>query len=362
MRKYCLLLVVLLQNIYLLAQGTAVPPIKLDLPTIIPPSPTVAALMKFEEVPVSNYTGIPDISIPLYSSSTLSKDINMDISLKYHPSGVAASERSSDVGLGWSLFAGGTISRTVKGKPDDIFEMGQEAKIGLYHNSVGNFQNKYYEIINEINDENTTAYDTIDEFLWDAQVRGRLDTEHDLWQFNFMGETGRFYIKKDSLNQLVVTPLDEYRVKIKNIYGNPQNIYKPTSFEIHDEKGYKYIFDVAETTTVHTSSISASRISGEDSGLIPGGSYAFQSAFHLSKIIDANGNILVDILYTAPMVEITHDSSITYYNEDYTRNLYSPRDFYLLGPCGTGVTNFNPYSTYNSTINQRENAVKKLVK
>lgn len=43
------------------------PEIKTDLPTVIPPSPTVAALMKFEEVPVSNYTGVPDISIPLYS-------------------------------------------------------------------------------------------------------------------------------------------------------------------------------------------------------------------------------------------------------------------------------------------------------
>ena len=43
--------------------STAMP----QLPNIIPPSPTVANLMRFEEVPVDNYTGQPDISIPLLS-------------------------------------------------------------------------------------------------------------------------------------------------------------------------------------------------------------------------------------------------------------------------------------------------------
>jgi hypothetical protein len=60
MKKYLLLVAVTI-NTALFAQN---PEIKTDLPTIIPPSPTVAALMKFEEVPVSNYTGVPDISIP----------------------------------------------------------------------------------------------------------------------------------------------------------------------------------------------------------------------------------------------------------------------------------------------------------
>ena len=33
---------------------------------VIPPSPTGAVLGKYGDVPVSLYTGIPDISIPVY--------------------------------------------------------------------------------------------------------------------------------------------------------------------------------------------------------------------------------------------------------------------------------------------------------
>ncbi|WP_298755203.1 hypothetical protein, partial [uncultured Psychroserpens sp.] len=40
-----------------------------ELPEVIPPSPTVASLMHFEEVPVSYYTGQPNISIPIYSKA-----------------------------------------------------------------------------------------------------------------------------------------------------------------------------------------------------------------------------------------------------------------------------------------------------
>jgi YD repeat-containing protein len=361
MRKHSLLVIMLLQNIILFGQGASTPDIKLDLPTIIPPSPTVAALMKFEEVPVSNYTGVPDVSIPLFSSATHSKDIGMDISLKYHPSNVAALERASDVGLGWSLFAGGSVSRTVKGMPDEILEMGDKAKIGLYQNAPGNYKNNYYYIANELNDENTSAFDAIDEYLWDAQVRGRLDTEHDLWQFSFMGNSGRFYIKKDALNHLVVTPLDEYRVKINNFNNDPYNAYKPTSFEIFDEKGYKYIFDVAETTTVHTSTASVSSTSFDHSDLIDGGSVTYTSAFHLTKVLDNAGNILIEILYKPGLLEVTSDQSTTYYNEDYLLNIYSPHDFYTSGPCGEAAQNFNPYPTYSSTISQRNTTVRKIL-
>lgn len=141
MKKYYYILVFILQNLIVLGQAGNNPVINKDMPTVISPSPTVAALMKFEETPVNNYTGIPDISIPLFSSPTLSKDINLDISLKYHSGGTAVDEKASDVGLGWSLFAGGTISRTVRGLPDEIYDTQGivahgKGKLGLYHNNA----------------------------------------------------------------------------------------------------------------------------------------------------------------------------------------------------------------------------------
>ncbi|TXD83443.1 hypothetical protein ESY86_09585 [Subsaximicrobium wynnwilliamsii] len=73
--------------------------IETDLPTIIPPSPTVATLMRFEEVPVDHYTGIPDISVPLYSKK-VSNNLNFNIGLSYNPVGIRVADRSGWTGTG----------------------------------------------------------------------------------------------------------------------------------------------------------------------------------------------------------------------------------------------------------------------
>lgn len=292
------------------------PEIKSSLPTIVPPSPTVSALMKFEEVAVSNYTGVPDISIPLFSSATLSKDINLDISLKYHSNGVKADETASDVGLGWSLIAGGTISRTVRGLPDEVLEYptGLDSgmgRIGIYHKNNSAWPNFYYNfndnltnpekdqyVLNPVSQE---TYDKANDFIWGASDLGRYDTEHDLWQFNFMGKTGRFYIKLNSINNsLEIVPLDEFRVKIKYNYilntvnNNP---FKPLSFEIYDEKGYKYIFDIIEKSYYQTAT---ENYYGGDSGTNSSISSEKNNdtSFHLSKVFDNNDNLLIAFSYS----------------------------------------------------------------
>ena len=317
MRKHILLLSILFCVTFSFAQN---PEIKNTLPTIIPPSPTVAALMKFEEVPVSNYTGIPDVSIPLFSTSTLSKDINIDISLKYH-AGVGANDRASDVGLGWSLLAGGTISRTVRGLPDELLlypNFGSSpaasgaGKIGLYHNELANHPNKYYFFKDNIANETQDYYqpylsqqvqDIGNEFLWNAAFTGKYDTEHDLWQFNFMGYSGRFYILRNASNQLEVKPLDDYRIKITNTYApdpsNSVNLFIPTGFTVYDEKGYKYIFDIKETT-INSGGVEELYFENGawvNPGGVPYSEKSFISAFHLSKVYDNNNKLIIDFEY-----------------------------------------------------------------
>ncbi|AXP80516.1 hypothetical protein CJ739_1427 [Mariniflexile rhizosphaerae] len=50
-----------------------------ELPQIIPPSPNAASLAQYADVPISHYTGVPNISIPLYEikSGNLTLPINM---------------------------------------------------------------------------------------------------------------------------------------------------------------------------------------------------------------------------------------------------------------------------------------------
>ena len=82
-----------------------------------PLSPTAAALGKYGEVPVSLYTGIPNISIPLYDIAV--KGFHLPISLSYHAGGIKVEDVPSWVGMGWSLNAGGVLNRQQQGIPDE---------------------------------------------------------------------------------------------------------------------------------------------------------------------------------------------------------------------------------------------------
>ena len=88
-----------------------------ELPQIVPPSPNAAALAKYVEMPVPTPTGIPNISVPIYTINE--GQISLPINLSYHAGGIKVEEIASWVGLGWSLNAGVLVRRTTKGLPDD---------------------------------------------------------------------------------------------------------------------------------------------------------------------------------------------------------------------------------------------------
>src|ERR1700722_4225224 len=87
-----------------------------QLANVTPPSPESQAFQKYGDIPVSAYTGIPNISVPLYTIK--SHDITVPITLSYHASGIKVSEDATNVGLGWVLNAGGNLSRNVVGLDD----------------------------------------------------------------------------------------------------------------------------------------------------------------------------------------------------------------------------------------------------
>jgi hypothetical protein len=80
-------------------------------------SPTAAALGKFGDIPVNNHTGIPQISLPIYTIKE--GPLSLPIALSYHAGGLKVLETASWVGMGWALNAGGVISRSVNGAPDE---------------------------------------------------------------------------------------------------------------------------------------------------------------------------------------------------------------------------------------------------
>ncbi|HMR58821.1 MAG TPA: hypothetical protein PKC10_15970, partial [Cyclobacteriaceae bacterium] len=79
-------------------------PIAPNLPIIIPPSPNARQFTKYGEYPVSHFTGVPQISIPLYTIR--SRDIEVPISLSYHASGIKPNDQDGIISAGWTLHYG----------------------------------------------------------------------------------------------------------------------------------------------------------------------------------------------------------------------------------------------------------------
>ncbi len=81
-------------------------------------SPSAAAFGKVQEVSVNTATGVPNISIPLY---TFEMDgVSVPISISYNASGIKVGDLATSVGLGWSLEAGGQFTRTVRAQADEF--------------------------------------------------------------------------------------------------------------------------------------------------------------------------------------------------------------------------------------------------
>lgn len=301
--------------------------INAELPSILPPSPTASALMKYEEVPISYYTGLPSIEIPIFNGK-LSNGNAMPVKLSYHPAGAKIKEIASDCGLGWSLIAGGSISRTVKGYPDEILERDGSniGKVGIYQTSTAYHVNRFYEFNSQVESETVnTMSDVVNEYLWDVNVKGKYDTEHDMYQYNFMGYTGRFIIKKSN-GILQVSKLDVNPLKIINHYDS--GTFAPNSFTILDEDGNRYVFDVIEITESQQVTSSIPRSIYGNHGFSQN-QYTFRSSFHLSKIYDNNGLLLAELSYSPnEFAEKTKSGTVTNYVDKYNvipgyENLYS---------------------------------------
>lgn len=187
-----------------------------DLLPVIPPSPNVSAHGKYTEVPVSLYTGVPDISVPLYQISN--GDLTLPVSLRYHAGGIKVEEIASAVGLGWSLNAGGIIGRSVRGQPDEV------------HYWFPQPPSNTIEAIKARGDW-TELQMTADDVY-----NGTRDGEADIFYFNFGSYSGKFFFDQNG---------DAHTIPKKNF------IIKPIAggWSIATEDGVVYSFAKVEEVT-----------------------------------------------------------------------------------------------------------------
>ncbi|WP_430409212.1 RHS repeat domain-containing protein [Kordia sp.] len=250
-------------------------------------TPSVKAFHESNLIPENLYTGKINVGIPIYDISI--GDINVPISLSYNTSGIKVSDIASNVGLGWSLNANGSILKVVKDLSDDDFygtgyavpdDTGDNA--GSYETivtQIGNHRGKspepfsYYKVPTGWVHSDSEA----------AAEWSKIDSSPDFFYANAPGLSSKFYLEDQNPTDNT-TPfanrvfnaifLDHSGVKVQNqlqrttsiiprlidvSHGNdPASFYVNgipfynyeyldfPSFEVVNTNGLKYIFDTKD--------------------------------------------------------------------------------------------------------------------
>lgn len=279
-RRWMLLIIFLVVATGLSAQTpNAVPYTFLN--NMVQPAPNAAALGKYADYPVSYYTGVPDISVPLYTL----KDggINLPVTLSYHASGIKVSELATWVGLGWVLNANGMIVRTVMGAPDEGTHespaTGATGPRGYYRDSgLSTLPLVPYPLPDSTSSD---SGDSFERYEVPAIGNAQLDCEPDIFTFNFNGHAGKFVFDEKRHPQL----LEDDNLKILPNYYNGSFL----SFTIITPDGLKYIF--GENNMYETTNPSSTQNGIDFNSVAP-------SSWVLTHVINPNTKDTVTFTYT----------------------------------------------------------------
>ncbi len=258
---------------------------------IIPPSPEASSLLKYANIPAVEYTGATKIDLPLLELQ--GRRLNIPVSISYHTSGIKVQDIAGSVGLGWTLNAGGVITRTVRGIPDEA----PEGYCGP------NRRGK------EINQDDISYYS--DPMLHRIATEAQ-DGEPDVFYFNFQGRTGRFVLDGDG--NPVLIPYQNIKIK-PGIGPNGGG----GSWEITTEDGTVYVFGLGSDATEETE-YTSKRFDGSEK------TESYISSWYLSKIKTPNLEETVSFTY-----QIGQNLEYTYYQSVESRQT---RTF----DCGDGLT------------------------
>jgi YD repeat-containing protein len=225
-----------------------------ETPNFAPKTPEAAAFLKFGEYPVDLSTGVPNISIPIYTIDT--KDFKLPIALEYHASGIKVTQEATWVGLGWNLNFGAQIILSVR---DDVDE-----------------GNPYIDIIPDADALENYWDQHPFEFNGGIAAAQHLDRSRikDVYSLSSPTANGSFYIRSlaGANPDIVIFPPDAFKVEIPNPSSGRGNL----DFIVTDTSGNKYLFSNTTETSVRT-------MTHDDS---------YTSAWYVDEIITPNNNNL----------------------------------------------------------------------
>jgi len=203
------------------------------------------------EVPVNFYTGTPNIEIPIIN--LVSHDLSDAISLTYDARGVRPRESEGDFGLSWSLNYGGSISREVRGLPDDFIGTGSDLRRGWLSIGAGTSAYLNAHVAALSNTSDLSASTCNDESADFNQINGygyNNDTEPDIFRYSIGGISGSF-VFDNTAGAPVIRLIPYQDISVTPNFQSGRIV----SFTIADNKGVSYTFGQSLYIERHTESL-----------------------------------------------------------------------------------------------------------
>jgi len=185
------------------------------------------------DIQVDPTTGRANMTIPI--TTLRSKDIQHPVGLSYSTGGFKVGTPIGKAGLGWSLFAGGMISRELRGLPDDFEDTNHK---GWLKSTAGSLTSSFSPTADDnwanASDEGSdhTALAAFGGYDGTGTI---LDTEPDIFYINAAGVGGSFILHHDGTIKSM--PYNDY--EIVPTYDNGEL----ESFEITNALGVTHHFD-----------------------------------------------------------------------------------------------------------------------
>lgn len=304
------------------------------------PTPNTASLGRFGDVPVSYYTGRPQVGVPIYTLKV--RDFSLPVSLSYDTGGVLVNSLPSWVGQNWTLNTGGVITRTVQGRYDEWVYPKQK--------NLDNCKNYYQSLgmLPQLISQKDNDYANLKK----AVTYGTYDLAPDIFTFNFCGKTGKFFLDNNGNWKVLSNEnleilfdynnADNFITPLFSIYPYKQAIDKNQrktikGFKIRDAEGYTYEFGMKLNAIEFSTNIWHMSQNEQNESW-------HAMSWYLTKISDRYGNDLVTFNYTrgAYIIQAYNSYEYNHVTENSSWSWY--------GHYGQEYAGANSYFPYGLTI------------
>lgn len=303
---------------------------------------SVQQMQQLIDVPVSHFTGKPNISFPIYSAK--SKTITVNLGLSYDAGGIKTEQQAGFAGLGWQLTGAGMITRSVKGNQDEGIRRTAAKMTSTYNNTstwtsvrdsfataIGKYGGFYADggnswdpftlktaIISHNQQANSNQAPNIFAGVIDPDLArfylGLDDGEPDMFYFNFQGYSGKFFFDRNKnpilipyQSDLKITPVFKIGYDTVNVYypsGSFTETYIFTnnqfeSWKITTPDGLEYYFGGTPTSMVNTSYPPSINQTAVDAN------WSLRSGWALARIVDPATQDTVNFDYVTREGEVT---------------------------------------------------------